>query len=245
MIQLTNVERRMDAGRWTDRRFSPLEIRSFLSAVEPFRRLLPSELEQLSSIAQGIPHNRGEHIFAEGTDADSVWILWKGRVEILKYSSDGKPRAIETILPGDMFGTLCRIEGNSQSYPCTAVASVDSVSLRIQDRVFLDLFRRSTRFLAGVCSLCSLRLRQMQNRTSMSQEPVIKRIARTVVDLVDRNGPTLMFTKRQIAELAGTTVETSIRTLSSFEKKRWISSTRGRLTVTDLAQLKSLYGEVL
>lgn len=216
-------------------------MKSFLTRIEPFNRLPQNELERLASITQEVRHAKGEYIFSEGDEATTIWILRTGRIEILKYSSDGKPQAIESIAPGDLYGTLCRIGGsNTQAYPCTAVASVDSVSLRIQDGVFMGLFQRSPAFLTGVCALCSMRLSQMQDRSSMAQEPVVKRIARTLVDLAAKNGPTLMFTKREIAELAGTTVETSIRTLSAFEKKKWISSTRGQLTVVELEKLKAL-----
>ena len=213
-------------------------IHQFLSQIEPFRRLPREEIARLASIAQEVPQSRGEHVFSEGEDATSIWILKSGRMEILKYTSDGRPQAIESISPGEIFGTLCRIGGKSNSYPCTAVASVDSVSIRIQDSVFMNLFQRSPDFLTGICALCSQRLSVMQDRSSMSQEPVAKRIARVLVDLVGKNGTTLKFTKREIAELAGTTVETSIRILGAFMRKKWISSSRGQIVVTGLDELK-------
>src|SRR5690349_1421847 len=133
-------------------------IKRFLNALEPFRGLPPAELERLSSIAQEIKHAKGETVFTEGDEATSVWILYQGRLEIFKYTSDGKPRAIEIIQPKDLFGTLCRLGNNGRSYPCTAIASVDSISFRIADSIFLDMFHRNPSMVSGVCALCSTRL---------------------------------------------------------------------------------------
>ena len=238
MLKLETPSRNMDVKRLVIP--SAPSIQAFFSQIEPFKRLPREELSRLASISQEVSHAHGEHVFSEGEDAASVWILKTGRMEILKYTSDGRPQAIESISPGEIYGTLCRIGNKSSAYPCTAVASVDSVSIRIPDTVFMNLFGRSPQFLTGICALCSQRLSAMQDRSSMSQEPVAKRIARILVELVGKNGPTLQFTKREIAELAGTTVETSIRVLGAFMRKKWITSSRGQIVVTGLGELKAV-----
>jgi CRP-like cAMP-binding protein len=215
-------------------------IKTFLSDVSPFRGLPSSELDRLASITQEIKHAKGETIFTEGDEATSVWVLCKGRLEIFKYTSDGKPRAIEIIQPKELFGTLCRLGGEGRTYPCTAVAAIDSVSYRIPDTTFLDMFRRYPSMVSGVCTLCSNRLNMMQELTCSSQEPVEKRIVRTLFQLSKSHGHVLPYTKRQIGELSATTVETTIRTLSQFQKKKWISSSRGQIILKDTAKLEAL-----
>ncbi len=215
-------------------------IKTFLSGIEPFRGLPPLELERLAMTAQEIKHAKGETVFSEGDEAASVWVLLRGRLEIFKYTSDGKPRAIEIIQPKELFGTLCRLGGSGREYPCTAVASVDSASIRIADSIFLNLFQRYPSMVTGVCTLCSSRLNMMQELTCTSQEPVEKRIVRTLFQLSRTHGTTLPYTKRQIGELSGTTVETTIRTLSRFEKRKWISSSRGEIVLKDTAKLQQL-----
>ncbi len=212
----------------------------FLSGIDPFRGLPPAELDRLASIAQEIKHAKGETIFTEGDEATSVWVLYQGRLEIFKYTSDGKPRAIEIIQPKELFGTLCRLGGEGRSYPCTAIASIDSISFRIADSIFLDMFRRNPSMVTGVCTLCSNRLNMMQELTCTSQEPVEKRIVRTLFQLSKTHGQVLPYTKRQIGELAATTVETTIRTLSKFQKKKWIASSRGQIMLKNTAQLEAL-----
>ena len=61
-----------------------------------------------------------------------------------------------------------------------------------------------------------------------------------LIQLQKEHGDTLPFTKREIAELAATTVETTIRTISAFAKKGWVSSARGKITLKAPAEIKKL-----
>ena len=215
------------------------KLAAFLSQVTPFQGLPPAEMERLLSVLREVRHARGETVFSEGDPADSVWILETGRLEIFKYTSEGRARAIEVINPKDLFGTLCRLGASGRTYPCTAVAATESVSVRMPDAVFLEMFHRFPSVLTGVCTLCSNRLVQMQDLACSSQEPVEKRIVKVLVQLSDRHGNVLPYTKREISELAGTTVETTIRTLSEIQKKKWISSSRGEIVLEDKEKLQA------
>lgn len=219
---------------------SPQALRQFLSQVDPFRALPPKELDRLVSLATVKTYEKGETIYAEGDFADSVWILKEGRIQVFKYTSSGRPQAIESLGPKELFGTLCRLGNNGRNYPCTAVASTPCTVLRILDRIFLDFYNRYPALVMGVCSLCSQRLNAMQGLSCSAQEPVEKRIAAILIKLQKEHGDTLPFTKREIADLAATTVETTIRTISSFSKKRWVTSSRGKIALKAPAQIQKL-----
>lgn len=216
------------------------DVQSFLSRIEPFKGLPVHELENLGRQAQILTHSKGEYIFSEGDEAEYVWILKKGRLDIYKYTSDGKPRVIETINPGELFGTLCRMGGTGRTYPCTAMSAQTSIDIRIPEKLFMRLFSEYPSMVTGVCTLCSSRLNQLQDLSCASQESVDKRIARAIINLKKKNGVTVSITKREIAEIAATTVETTIRTMSIFEKNKWIMTTRGKLTIQNEKELENL-----
>src|SRR5579864_9306356 len=130
-------------------------LKQFLSQTNPFKVLPQDELERLASRLQVKTYAKGETLYSEGDPADSVWVLAKGRIQIFKYSSEGRPLAIESIAPGELFGTLCRMGGDGRQYPCTAIASVDSDVIQISDREFLNTYNRFPALVMGVCSLCS------------------------------------------------------------------------------------------
>lgn len=215
-------------------------LRQFLSQVDPFRSLPSKELDRLVSLANTKTYAKGETIYSEGDTADSVWILKEGRIQIFKYTSGGRPQAIESLGPKELFGTLCRLGNNGRTYPCTAVTSTPCTIIRVLDRTFLDFYNRFPALVSGVCSLCSQRLNAMQGLSCSAQEPVERRIAAILLQLRKEHGDTLSFTKREIAELAATTVETTIRTMSAFAKKGWITSSRGKVVLKDPAQIKKL-----
>lgn len=205
--------------------------RQFLAQTHPFKVLPPAELDRLSVRVQPRSYAKGETLYNEGDPADSVWVVASGRIQIFKYSTQGRPLAIESISPGELFGTLCRLGGEGRNYPCTAVAAVDTQVMRMSDRDFLDTYNRYPAMMMGVCSLCSSRLKAVQGLSCSSQEPVEKRLAILILRLHKQHGTVLRFTKRELAEQAGTTVETAIRVMSRFQKKGWITSVRGQITL--------------
>ena len=216
-------------------------IAAFLTKIPPFNGLPAEQIERLSLLCQIVQHGKGEVLYNEGENAAHVWILQSGRLEILKYNTEGRPLAIETIQPNQMFGTLCRLGAvAATTYPCTAVAAANSVSIRIPDRYFNDLYNRFPPMVSSACRLCSLRLGSLQQRTITYQEPVRTRIVRTLLQLQESNGNVLPFTKREISELAATTVETTIRILSALQKKRLLGSSRGKIILKDSQRLRSL-----
>jgi CRP/FNR family transcriptional regulator, nitrogen oxide reductase regulator len=216
------------------------DIKPFLSRTDPFKVLPIAELDQLSNRARSVSYAKSETIYTEGDPADSVWVLMKGRIQIFKYSSQGRPLAIESIAPGELFGTLCRMGGDGRSYPCTAIASIDSDVIQISDREFLSSYARFPALVMGVCSLCSQRLQAVQGLSCSSQEPVEKRLAMLLLKLQQKHGAVLPYTKRELAEQAGTTVETTIRVMSRFQKKGWIESSRGKLELKKLEPIQKL-----
>jgi CRP/FNR family transcriptional regulator len=217
-----------------------MSAKQFLSQTHPFKVLPPVELDRLASRARLKNYDKGETIYSEGDPADDVWVLMKGRIQIFKYTSQGRPLAIESIAPGELFGTLCRLGGDGRQYPCTAIASVDSEIVQISDKEFLASYNRFPALVLGVCSLCSQRLQAVQGLSCSNQEPVEKRLAMLLLKLQEKHGMTLPFTKRELAEQVGTTVETTIRVMSRFQKKGWISSSRGKLQLKSLDPIQKL-----
>ena len=217
-----------------------MSAKQFLAQTHPFKVLPAAELDRLAGRARLKTYDKGETIYSEGDPADNVWVLIKGRIQIFKYTSQGRPLAIESIAPGELFGTLCRLGGDGRQYPCTAIASVNSEIIQISDKEFLSSYNRYPALVLGVCSLCSQRLQAVQGLSCSNQEPVEKRLAMLLLKLQEKHGMVLPFTKRELAEQVGTTVETTIRVMSRFQKKGWISSSRGKLQLKTLDPIQKL-----
>ncbi len=220
--------------------FTATELEKFFASIEPFKSLEKKELKEIASKATEKSFRKEETIFQEGEPAESVWVLYKGRVQVFKYTSEGRPFAIETLGSGELFGTLCRLGGNGRNYPCTAIAAMPTTVFRILDRIFLDYYMKSSGLVRGVCALCSDRLKDVQDLRCIGQESVAVRVANILLRLFQVHGDTIPFTKKEISELVGTSIETTFRTLADFHKKDMLTSVRGKIKINDPQKLKVL-----
>lgn len=206
---------------------TPAEIKRFYRSIQPFKHLSDDELNQITAKTKVTSLVKEETVFNEGDPANSVWILYQGRIQVFKYTSEGRPFAIESLGPGELFGTLCRLGGNGRYYPCTAIAAQNSSVFRLLDQTFLEYYTKNPAMLRGVCSLCSDRLKDVQDLRCTGQEAVPVRVATILLRLYKVHGPIVPFTKKELSELIGTTIETTFRTLADFQKKGFLTSHRG------------------
>ncbi len=76
--------------------------------------------------------------------------------------------------------------------------------------------------------------------SDLAGERVEQRIAGILVMLSSKFGPELPFTRQEIADMAGTTIETTIRVMTRFKENSIIKSARGRITVLDKNGLSAI-----
>jgi CRP-like cAMP-binding protein len=69
---------------------------------------------------------------------------------------------------------------------------------------------------------------------------VEQRLARTLLMLSSKLGPSLPFTRQDIADMSGTTTETAIRFLSNLNARKITRSARGKIVILDELKLKLL-----
>jgi CRP-like cAMP-binding protein len=210
----------------------------FLATVQPFKGLAANELQRL---AQGVTEKRyakGQTIFQAGQQADAVWVVKTGRVHLLNYLADGKASTTCVMTVNETF--CCLPAMDRKPYPADAVAAVDSVVVRIPLDAFHLAMGRSAAFTeATLCLFCD-RLRQVEHKGCMIYESAEARLAQVLLGLSKKFGATVPLTRQELAEIAGTTLETTIRTLSQFKRQGFIRSVRGKTTILKPDGLQSL-----
>lgn len=196
-------------------------------------------LTQLAALTKLHRYAAGEFIFWEGDPPLSLYIVASGRVKILKHSSLGKDFVIAFFGPGEMFGEVAVFE--DRPYPGSAQAATETEILSMQRRDLLSLLGDRPDMALRIINVLGGRLREAQNRLrDLAGERVEQRIARILLMLSAKIGPTLPFTRQEIADMSGTTIETAIRVMSRLRKARIIRSVRGRTVIVDEARLRSL-----
>jgi CRP-like cAMP-binding protein len=209
-----------------------------LARAEPFKRLTPSDRQRLAAASREQRYVKGETIFREGDPADAVYIVKTGRVHLMKFLEGGQASTTCVMTAGETFCCLPALD--RRPYPVDAVAAVDSVVVRIPAGAFHDLLERNPTFLNGALCLFCDRLRAVEHKSCALYDAVDRRLTQSLLTLSQRFGPTIPLTKHELAELAGTTVETAIRVLSQLRKQGVIKSARGSTTIVKPDALQKL-----
>jgi len=210
----------------------------FFSTIQLFKRLSPTERQRLAAVSREKRYAKGETVFRAGEPAEVVCIVKEGRVHLMKFLEGGQASTTCVMAPGETFCCLPALD--RKPYPVDAIAAADSVVVRIPTSAFHELLQRNPAFLQdSLCLFCD-RLRQVEDKSCMAYESVEQRLAQALLTLSKKFGPTIPLTKHELAELASTTVETTIRVLSQLKKQGIIKSSRGSTTIAKPDQLSKL-----
>jgi len=188
-------------------------------------------------------------IFSEGDSSDWLYIVTKGKVKITKLSQSGRELILEIISPMDFFGGVAVMRGFP--YPANAVAMEDTEVLKISRTNLMRILDRFPNLMYCLAMNIGDRIKGSHEALkNIAVEKVESRIASLLIKLADKTGAKtdgavvidMKLTKQDIAEMVGTTVETSIRTMSKFKKLGIITEKGGKIIIRDLNKLKSLCG---
>ncbi len=166
----------------------------------------------------------GEVLFREGEEADRLWLLLSGQIKMMRTGGRGCETILEVIMPGELLGGAVILQEDN---PSTAVAMAPSRLLGIPRVEWCDAIRRNPELALGLIGLLGGRLRLVMAAHAATTERVDRRIAAILVRLADktgRDGPGgrrlgIALTRQDLADMAGTTVETAIRVMSRFRKE--------------------------
>ena len=209
--------------------------KAFVSTLDIFKSIPPSQISWLEKRLTEKRYPKGQPIFLEGDPATHVWFVKEGRVKAVKHMPQGRDITICTMGQNHMFGTCCSF--TAEHYPCNALAETDTVVVSLSMNDFTDLMKKYPDISRELVAHLSSRLRRMQDMRTFDQESVQKRILHVLVHLVGEFGNHIPLTRREVAEMAGTTVETCIRTFKSLEEEGLVETSRGLIVVKELQDL--------
>jgi CRP/FNR family transcriptional regulator len=219
----------------------------FLKGTPVFAALPPREVQALATVAREEQYRARDYVFMEGDPALWFCLVKHGHVKIVRHARAGRDVALELLGAGEMFGGVAAIE--RRPYPASAQATEPSVVVKIPQDAIVALADREPSIIRAIALLISRRLRGAHDAvTSLATDPVEARLAAALLRLADREGRrgatgiALPFplTRQSLADMAGTTVETTIRIVSRWLKDRVLEEENGRFVLRDLDALRGL-----
>jgi CRP-like cAMP-binding protein len=190
---------------------------------------------------------RGGIIWLHGADTDFFGIVGTGFVKMVRGNSMGHEITTEIMGPGQVFGLLGTVEGTG--CPLSARAVSECWYLKVPKQAFMPVYQNTTPLRDLLVRSTTNRLRHAYEMMArMSSGRVEERIAAILLILAGSYGRkeergTLVdvpLTRQDIAEMAGTTVESAIRTLSRWQKDGLVLTESRRVLISDESKLEAM-----
>ena len=215
--------------------------------VPPFTALRESEWQRLLPELSVRTFPENTFLFFEGDPPQALYVILQGHVALIRHTLEGRDVVLDVMRPGTMIGELAVLEGVPYSASAKTLTEVAAVVFTREQ--FLRLLHTYPQVAMAVIYDLVRRVRHLSDLVqSLAIERVEQRLARILLRLMKISGEpreegtliTLPLTRQDLADMAGTTVETTIRTLSRMRREGLIGTVRGRLLVRDPARLAEI-----
>lgn len=220
----------------------------YLKKIHIFEDLSPEELREVAKYIQVRNYRRNEYIFFEEEAEPGIYILVEGLVKLIKETSEGKSIIVRLVFPGEVFGWI-EWGKNVPKFKYTAMAALDSTLLYLSNRDFINLAIKYPAIAIKItCDATYNLLQTYEVLKSIASGKVEERIAKLLLELAEKVGEKkngriiikLPLTRQDIAEMTGTTVETTIRVMSKWKKQGIINTERGYIEIIKKEELQKL-----
>jgi CRP-like cAMP-binding protein len=197
-------------------------------------------------------HEKDAYLFFEGEPAEWLLFVAEGRVKMIKHSESGRETILATFGPGQVVGEVGVLAG--ETYPATAQVLEPAVTLSLRREAYSTLVREHPDLAWALIEELGRRLQQAHERIrSLAVEKVERRVARLLLRMANTAGErleagavriTVPLSRQDIADMAGTVVETAIRTMSKFQKQGWIETQEGHIVLLRPHELVAIAEEL-
>lgn len=191
----------------------------------------------------------GGRYFEQGDPGDAVYGVISGRVRIFKSAMDGRELTLDIFGPGDLVAAVAVLRGTPM--PASAIALEPTVCLKIEGEWFKRVMHGKPELVTRTLDVMMSRLVEAgSSRLRLATDPVEARLAAALLKMGNKFGKAnngeirieRSFTRQNFADLAGTTVETTIRVMSRWTQSGWIASDAGMVCIRQPREIERLAG---
>lgn len=189
-------------------------------------------------------YKKGEYIFQEGAFPKAIYVVYRGVVKVHKYGENGKEQITRLAKAGDLLGYRSLL--NQDPYGASASVIENTQLFKIPADSFFSLIKENPDFSLKIIQLLSEDLRRSEKKLlDMAQKSVREKVAETLLLLNEKFGLDEItkainskLTRKEIGDIAGVTTESTIRTMSDFNKENIIDIQGKSIFITDFEKLK-------
>lgn len=215
-----------------------------------FSSLSPQELSVISAQFTEEEFEKDQYIFAEGDPPDCLYIVKEGTIKMVKHSPSGREMIMAIMTAGDMIGEVAVFDGGP--YPATAQGMGKGFIMKLPRKEFISLLNRHPSVALQIIGDLGKKLRAALNvARELRGELVEGRIAMVLLKLARKIGTpveggvmlTIPVTRQDVADMVGSTIETTIRVISRFKKEGMVRDSKGKMII-DVKRLGNILKEM-
>lgn len=216
----------------------------------PCRQLMPyaqllteGQVELLRNNSNVARYNKKDSIFRQGTRTSHIMLVVSGLAKIFKEGRNERMVLLRMASPGEYIGMLSVMGDQIHQYSATAVEPSEICFIDIN--AFRNVLMENGKFSLQLMNLISQDgLFIFTRLINQTHKQLPGRIADVLLyfseDIYKRPKFSFPLTRRELAELAGTTKESFIRTLTEFKNDRIIRLDGSNVEIVSMDIVKTL-----
>jgi CRP-like cAMP-binding protein len=219
-------------------------VNSDKGCTVPFSSCLSEEeIKEIYQHSNVVKYDRKEVVFRQNTRTSHIMFVKSGLIKIYKEGRNNKYIILRIAIPDDFLGLMSIYGGDTHQYSASAIYPSEICFIDID--IFNKILKTNGEFTLKIINLISNDgLFIFDRLMSQSHKQLPGRIADVILYfseiLYKTNEFEFPFTRRELAELAGTTKESFIRTLAEFKHDKIINLDGARVTINSMNIIKTL-----
>lgn len=176
-------------------------------------------------------YKRGDVIFSAGDEPLGLTCISQGIVRVETLSDEGQTSFVRLAKPGEVLGHLALFA--KKPLHVSAVAHEDATVCLIPKEVFMKVSLENPQLMLEIASRLSVELREAELKIeSITHKEATERVIEAVIHFREKY-PEQKWTRKEIADWAGTTPETVMRVLGKAEDQGHIEQTGRTIKIVD------------
>lgn len=200
--------------------------------------------QELRRLMRSVEYGADEAIFHEGTPAFGFFIICSGKAKLIKQGPSGKRHILKIVGPGELLGEENLFDGGTHTASARTIEPTRARFIKRED--FLDFLKRHPTVALQLAEKVARELQGFHAKLiETAYESCRARLARLLLALAEKYGTIdgeiqARISRMDLAEMAGISTETAIRTLGEFEENGLISLKRRKIAIIDPKGLEKL-----
>jgi CRP-like cAMP-binding protein len=197
----------------------------------------PDDVDLLTSVGEQVSKYPGTHLFKEGAEANSAFLIRAGKVDLYRMSG-GTKRVITRVGPGSVLGDIAMFGEGRYISSAKAVDRVEAFRLD-RDRLLPELGKHP-----AVCMRWLVAgLRQLEETQRRVLHLMHKTVLAQVADLLldeSSDKDVIVLSQESIATLLGTTRQTVNESIARLRRLGAVETGYRRISVSDASLLEDV-----